>query len=528
MNVLLLAGEGPYFKNNDYLDGSLFDTDPERAATVAHYFRQCGKPVAPQHLAYRDRVGWRRPLLRKKKGRIPNLTAFTLQSILHRACIEYTDLDLDVVWRDEAGPDTEPDVVLLSTTYICDRHTLRRALAWIRARAPRARIVLGGQYSNLAYRRVLTEYPDVYCVVRGDGEEALPALLNALARKEDPAEVPNLVRPGPNGPLATATRSVDLEAWPSPRFPGDWPTVPYESMRGCPFRCKFCSFPAASPEWRYKSAQKIHDDWTRYAEENGTTHLRALDSTFTVPPARLAELLPMLADSPVTWEAYTRANVIRDASVVNGLALAHCRTLSIGFESMSDNTLSYMHKQVRARQNRTAHELLRHSPVGYRISFMCGYPGETPEDYRLTHDFLVDEYAGHFMLSVLSLVDETMPVWQDAARFQIEVADPDEPDYSWRHVGMDVATARQLQRDTLDQVRHDSDSAVLLLWQSDYETPLVPWHTRARDLRAQKAVERLAMLPVDRPDPSEGASRLHRLLAELAELDIELEPPTPA
>lgn len=524
MDVLLLAGEGPYFKNNRYLDGSLFDPSASRRAEVEGYFSRCGEPVSLQLLGYRTPDGQLRPLMRPKRGLIPNLTAFTLESILRRASIPFVSLDLDVIWRGTDPLPCQPHVVLLSTTFICDRQTLQRAVAWIRERAPKATLILGGQYSNLAYARILKDHPEVFCVVRGDGEEALPRLLQALDGHGRLEDVPNLVLRGSGRLIATSIAYIDLEAHASPGFPGQRVIIPYESMRGCPFRCKFCSFPAASPEWRYKSASKIHDDWVRYADQNGAAHIRALDSTFTVPPGRFKELLPMLATAPVTWEAYTRANVINDAAVVDALAAAHCRTLSIGFESMSDNTLAYMNKQVRAGQNRRAHELLRDSPVGYRISFMCGYPGESPDDFRQTHEYLVHEHTGHFMLSVFSLIDESMPVWQDAERFMLKVDDPENPDYSWTHVGMDVATARELQKQTLDEARWGSEEAVLLLWQSDYETPLVPQHTRRQDLRAQKLVERLAMLPLDYPDPVQGRPRLRQLLATLRSLGIELAP----
>lgn len=103
---------------------------------------------------------------------------------------------------------------------------------------------------------------------------------------------------------------------------------------------------------------------------------------------------------------------------------------------MSPNTLAYMHKQVRASQNRKAHDLLSASDIRYRVSFMVRYPGETPDDYAITRQYLLDEYIGHFMLSIFSFTDETMPVWQDAERFGLTISDPDDPDYNWSHAGM--------------------------------------------------------------------------------------------
>ena len=62
-----------------------------------------------------------------------------------------------------------------------------------------------------------------------------------------------------------------------------------------------------------------------------------------------------------------------------------------------------------------------------------------------------------------------------------------------------------------------SDEAVLLLWQADYDTPLIPGSDRRTALRLEKAIERLAMLPVDFADqPDQQVRRARTLLAALA------------
>jgi tRNA A37 methylthiotransferase MiaB len=526
--VLVLAGEGPYFKYSSYYEGTMFD----RQGTVPLLPECRDRPLGNLRLTdlrYRDSRGLQ-PLLRPKRGAIPHLTSYTLESILLAADRPSEMLDLNDVWEQSGEPVGQHDVVFLSTTFICDKRTLGRALDWIRLRYDGATVVVGGQYSNLKYDRIMRTYPEVDIVVRGDGEEAIPLLLDALDRGDELDHVPNLVvRTGPQTYRQTTFRYIDLEAYPSPGFGTQHrPVIPYESMRGCPFSCRFCSFPFASPEWRYKSAQKIATDWAHYRDVNETRHIRAMDSTFTVPPRRMRELLDLLPAVDVTWEAYSRANVIPDRDTVDRMAEAHCATLSIGFESMSPKSLELMHKQVRAEHNRRAHEALSGSPLKYRCSFMVGYPGEAPEDYELTHDYLVNEYTGHFMLSVFSMTDETMPVWQDADRLAIRIEDLDDPDAAWSHIGMDHVTAQQLHRRTLDEVRHRSDRAVLLLWQTDYHTPLIPGRTVRANHWAEKLVERLGMLPVDIPDPGRRTDAAADILAALESLGVVVPSREPA
>ncbi|MFI1409869.1 B12-binding domain-containing radical SAM protein [Streptomyces sp. NPDC020707] len=528
MRVLLLSGLGPTFKNSDYLDGTMLDPEYGRK-TAQNYL--AGSDLSEFQL---NRLGFRYggreyALLRSRKQTVPHLTTFTLECILEQAGVEFDHFSTLDIWEGSGTiPGGDYDAVLLSTSYIWNASTLRMAVSWVSSNFPGVLLVLGGQYSNLKYASIMRDFPGVDVIVRGDSEEALPRLLHALAHRQPVDGIPNLVVRGEGGRGRNWTINpfeyIDLDAFPSPMPRGRFPVVPYESMRGCPFTCKFCSFPAASPKWRYKSAQKIAEDWARYSEETGASFIKAMDSTFTVPPTRLRELLTLLPGLGVEWEGYSRANVIKTPELVAQLAESHCRFLSLGFESMSDSTLKYMDKKVNRKQNLRAFELLRSGGLGFRCSFMTGYPGETPEDFELTRDFLVEEYAGHFMLSVFSVSDETMPLWQDKERLQIEIHDPENPDYSWSHIGMDVEEARSLNHQTLTDVRLKNDSAVLMLWQGDFEHWFVP-HLGSRDnLAIEKTIERIGMAPKDYPDQELGVRAIQEHLDVLRGYGIEPMP----
>jgi len=548
MNILLVSGLGPEFPNKALLAGSSFEQLPTAPPGV--------RPAWPDRfdmsmLRTTEAEGYL-PLLRPRKAsdRIrpvssvsvsrptggsaaagpqlaPHLTTFTLQSILAAAGYPHDTFPTENIWAGTGGEPAEDfDVVLLSTTFIWDRASLAKCVRWVQERFPASLLVLGGQYSNLKYRRVLSEHTFVRYIVRGDAEIALPMLLDALRTGGSVGEIPNLAwcDPDTGKVCSTEVQYIDLDAAASPSLTGNFPVVPYESMRGCPFSCKYCSFPAASPKWRYKSAEKIAADFSRYRAENGAQYMKALDSTFTVPPSRLRSLLPMLSSVGVAWEAYTRANSIRDEITVRGLEDAHCRALSIGFESMNDTTLDYMHKQVRAQANRLAYELLAGSSIQYWISFIVGYPGESPELFQVTRDFLVSDYSGQFALYPFMLNDETMPVWQDAARFQLEVFDPDGESEHWRHIGMDSETARDLQIRTLREVRWKNSHAMQRTWQHDYELPLLPARSPAENTVVEKLVDRLGMVSADFTEKAEIKDRTASLLASLAAHGIGRHP----
>ncbi|MFM8533620.1 MAG: B12-binding domain-containing radical SAM protein [Acidimicrobiia bacterium] len=519
MRFLLISGLGPgIFNTHRMLDGTLLQrTIPEPLA--ATYARLAGQPVNLWQFKVK---GADLPLIRRADTVAPHLPTATVRSILESSDIDYEWFDAEAMWRGASEPPSgDYDVVGLSTTFIWDRDSLAKAIRWITDRYPAATIVLGGQYSNLKYHSILNDNPDVDYIIRGDAEAGLPQLVRALAGKMPLAEVMNLVWRAPDGSVQDPPVAyIDLENHPSPRFRGTHAVVPYESMRGCPFTCKFCSFPFASPKWRYKSADKILRDWADYAETNGAEVVKAYDSTFTIPPTRFRDLLSRLPALGVPWEGYSRANTIGTPEIFQQLEEAHCRRLFVGFEAMNKTALKNMDKKVTLEQNKRTIEAMKGSSIEVRGSFMVGYPGESPDDYALTHQFLLNEYAGPFNIHFFMFGDETMPVWEDAGMYGLEVESAGE----WKHCGMDSETAIRLRLDTLRAVRWGNDQAVHDGWQLPFIRPLVPQHSLSTSLRVEKRLEQLAFLVRDLGEGEDARHRCRTILAELDQFGVQTQP----
>lgn len=80
-SVLVLSGEGPYFKNSSYYDGTMFDLHGTRALAPELH----GHPLSGLRLTdltYSD-GSQLRPLLRPNRGAEPHLTAYTLEAEPH-------------------------------------------------------------------------------------------------------------------------------------------------------------------------------------------------------------------------------------------------------------------------------------------------------------------------------------------------------------------------------------------------------------------------------------------------------------
>jgi len=518
MRFLLVSGLGPMVLNTlGILEGTLLQPDVPRDLADT-YSRMAGQPVD----VWKFKVaGADIPLLRPLTGVAPHLPTAAVRSILESADADYEWYDAEGIWHGNLDPPRGHfDVVGLSTTFIWDQYSLAKAVGWINERYPAATIVMGGQYSNLKYHTIFAAHPEVDYIIRGDAEFGLPLLLRALAGKAALADVPNLAWRADDGSVqAPPVEYIDLEAHPSPSFRGLHRAVPYESMRGCPFTCKFCSFPAASPKWRYKSAEKISRDWATYADKNGASVIKAYDSTFTIPPSRFRELLSRLPAVGVPWEAYSRANTIGTREIFEQLEAAHCQRLFVGFEAMNETALKNMDKKVTVEQNKRAVEAMRGSSIEVRGAFMVGYPGESAEDYALTHRFLVEDYTGPFNIHFFMFSDETMPVWEDAGVYELEVKSAAD----WTHKGMNSQAAMRLRMRTLRDVRWGNDQAVHDMWNLSYMRPLVPGQPLTQSLRIEKRLEQLAFLVKDQGQGDAAAARCRGILTDLQQLGVQTQ-----
>ncbi len=137
---------------------------------------------------------------------------------------------------------TSPDVLGISL-YIWNRECAARLIRRVKALKPEIIVLVGGPEATFSVEETFQEMPVDY-LLRGAGEESLPALLRVLMEGGDPASVPGACFPVPQG-LHTACPAPA----PAPRsdlYDEEWHTalngrMAYvETSRGCPFQCAFC------------------------------------------------------------------------------------------------------------------------------------------------------------------------------------------------------------------------------------------------------------------------------------------------
>lgn len=289
------------------------------------------------------------------------------------------------------------DVYGFST--ICSSYplTLRLAQA-VRQAHPEATIMLGGPQASVVDVPTMKAFPFVDFVVRGEAEETLPRLLDAIASRT----AANLAHVGgityrrsgevvrnPAAPLIT-----DLDALPMPALHlytriADCQYVPLEAGRGCPFACSFCSTnDFFRRRFRMKSPHVLVAQMQRIKAAYGIASFDLIHDMFTVDRRKVLAFCEAIAAAGerFTWSCSARTDCV-DVELLDRMARAGCRGVFFGIDTGSARVQAAIDKGLDLTA--AAAHISHASRRGMRttVSLIAGFPEETKDDLRATVRF---------------------------------------------------------------------------------------------------------------------------------------------
>ena len=306
---------------------------------------------------------------------------------------------------EQAVDDFDPEVIGVTVRNIDDQtaentrfllEPVRQTVALCRAFS-HAPIVVGGAGYSIFPESALT-YLRADMGIRGEGEEAFVILLDKLARKAALADTPGLYLPGrgAQGPLRF-TRDLDALPFPMPQDQPWMPEsregavhwVPFQTRRGCPMDCSYCS--TASIEGRVirrHSPDRVVEALARYVEA-GYRHFQFVDNTFNLPPSYAEALCDRIiqAGLDIRWLAIIYPIRIGERLAAK-MAEAGCRGVSLGFECGSREILRKLNKKFSLADVWAASETFRRHRIRRMGFLLMGGPGETMETAEQSLTFM--------------------------------------------------------------------------------------------------------------------------------------------
>jgi radical SAM superfamily enzyme YgiQ (UPF0313 family) len=291
------------------------------------------------------------------------------------------------------------DVYGFST--VCSSYPLTlRIASEVKKAHPGSMVILGGPQASVVDRATLRAFPGIDLIVRGEAEQTLPDLVDALAAQSSLAEVPGITFRDGDGEIVRnpdAPLVLDLDALPFPAF-HLFPDVrhcrhfPLELGRGCPFSCTFCSTnDFFRRRFRLKSPAHMIAEMRSVKETYGIDSFELVHDMFTVDRKRVVEFCEALIESgeSFTWGSSARTDCI-DEELIALMARAGCRGIFFGIETGSSRMQKIIDKGLDLRDSADRVRSCDKFKINTAVSLMAGFPDETMNDLRQTAAFFVD------------------------------------------------------------------------------------------------------------------------------------------
>lgn len=301
--------------------------------------------------------------------------------------------------------DWNPDMVGFSTTTsaFLDGYDIA---SLIKEKRPWVKIIFGAVHASSIGGQLLEHFPhiDYLCVGEGEGT------LQDLADGRPLATISNLVwRDGER--IVSNPRRARLDDLDELPFPA-WhklegfargyhlPLFSYVkrygatmiTSRGCPFTCSFCDRTVYEHKYRHNSAEYTWEHMKYLRDRFGVHHINFYDDLFTASRKRVVELCEVLIRKPLgmNWNCAIRVGHNDDEELFSLMQRAGALMLSMGMET-ADPAMMERHKTgVELDQVRETVKRIRRLGMRAKGLFIFGLPGETPETFRKTSDFIIE------------------------------------------------------------------------------------------------------------------------------------------
>ncbi|MFO8010567.1 MAG: radical SAM protein [Dehalococcoidia bacterium] len=269
---------------------------------------------------------------------------------------------------------------------------------------PNIPIILGGAHATLMPDETLAAIPEIDIIVRGEGEETIVDLLEAIEQDRPLDSVPGITFRRYSEIIHTEDRksSVDLDSLPflayhllpleryNPHPPHGRakPVAAVITSRGCPYRCGYCSKPVFGNKFRGQSPPRVADEISFLMEHYGVKEIAFYDDVFTLDKKRARAICEEILrrNLKIHWTCETRVNLV-DRKLLEAMRKSGCYSIAYGIESASLEILEAIGKDITLEQVREAIEITHEAGIQTVGYFMIGSPGETPETIARTIDF---------------------------------------------------------------------------------------------------------------------------------------------
>jgi radical SAM superfamily enzyme YgiQ (UPF0313 family) len=313
------------------------------------------------------------------------------------------DIRVDI---SSAARSFSPDVVGLSVRNTDDCYFSSRGffLPQIKEMTDHARrvagvpVVMGGVGFSVMPEAVMD-----FCVadygIAGEGEKALPLLLDALSSGSGCEAVPGLLYRRAGTLHRNASSEAPLDRIPprarsfidNPRYFREGGQAGFETKRGCPMGCIYCADPVSQGRRvRLRPARLVVEELAALLAQ-GIDHFHTCDCEFNIPEEHAREVCRAIIDAGMgermRWYAYCSITPF-GAETALLFRKAGCAGIDFGADSGSNEMLARLGRHFRAEDLARTADSCRAAGIPFMYDLLVGGPGETRKTLGETFDLV--------------------------------------------------------------------------------------------------------------------------------------------
>jgi len=349
-----------------------------------------------------------------KMSFIPRLAPMMLAAITPKEySFNYLDEDLEDINFDQIDADlialTGMTVQAERAYYLADKF---RSMGYP--------VIMGGIHASSCPEETAL-HVDAVCI--GEGEKYWPIVLEDFAK----------------GQLKKVYRAKDYPAvtkMPMPKIDivnhDSYSVFPIQATRGCPYSCDFCCIEISSGrKHRRKPVAQVVAEikaLEKYNNELLRKRYHFMDDNLYVNREYTIELFKAIIPLNIQWMGMGSLNIIQDEEVLKLVAKSGCRSFSIGFESISEESLKEANKNKTnsiEQYKVAAQKLIEHGiiPAGY---FIFGFDHDDESSFERTTKFTIENRIINPYFNILTPFPGT-PLYK---RIEDKIFD-----HNWSHYG---------------------------------------------------------------------------------------------
>jgi len=259
---------------------------------------------------------------------------------------------------------------------------------------PEITTVVGGYQATLEVEQLFNRCPNIDMIVRGEGEEVIRQIaagvphkdIRGLSYRENGGFVHNEIHSLPDiASLPFPERSLRRHEYCFTQHGVRLSRHTFDTVlttRGCPFKCKFCTFSLNPLGQKRRYSERPVDS---VIEELKTVTADAVlfsDDNFFNNPERSEELCDRIIESKIrkSFVVQARIDMARYPRLLDKAQQAGFKIFLIGIESPHDRILKQLQKGITQRQVRDAFAALSRYDFYLHGYFIYGNIGETEEE----------------------------------------------------------------------------------------------------------------------------------------------------